>query len=179
MGISTLLLNAFIIIICILSYQVFWLDKAERKPRNHILISFFSSIAIVLCMTFPIHLHDGYIYDLRFIPFLLVILYGNKRSIVFTGIVYIAYRFYLGGNGFFSSVIISTIITTITIILRYFLPVYFRRNKVLFNTLLLLSCTSSFSAFAIMNEIKIYGKIETVFIWFLINYVVVNAFTGL
>ncbi|SFD08655.1 two-component system, sporulation sensor kinase B [Bacillus sp. 491mf] len=179
MGISTLLLNAFIIIICILSYQVFWLDKAERKPLNHILISFFSSIAIVLCMTFPIHLHDGYIYDLRFIPFLLVILYGNKRSIVFTGIVYIAYRFYLGGNGFFLSVIISTIITTITIILRYFLPVYFRRNKVLFNTLLLLSCTSSFSAFAIMNEIKIYGKIETVFIWFLINYVVVNAFTGL
>ncbi|SFJ76458.1 MULTISPECIES: ATP-binding protein [unclassified Bacillus (in: firmicutes)] len=178
MGISTLLLNAFIIIICILSYQVFWLDKTEKKARNNILISFLSSVAIVLCMTFPIHLHDGYIYDLRFIPILLVLLYGNTRSVICISIVYIAYRFYLGGNGFFSSVIIYTVITAITTILRYFLPIYFRRKKVLFNTLLLLICTSSFSIFAIMNQIEINGKIEAVFIGFLINYVVVNAFTG-
>ncbi|MDC2865671.1 ATP-binding protein [Bacillus sp. BP-3] len=179
MGISTLLLNAFIIIICILSYQVFWLDKTEKRACNNILISFLSSIAIVLCMTFPIHLHVGYIYDLRFIPILLVLLYGNTRSMICISIVYIAYRFYLGGNGFFSSVIIYTIITTITTILRYFIPIYFRRKKILFNTLFLLICTVFFSIFGIMNEIEIYGKIETVFIGFLINYVVVNVFTGL
>ncbi|HDX9580325.1 TPA: sensor histidine kinase [Bacillus pseudomycoides] len=179
MGISTLLLNAFIIIICILSYQVFWLDKTEKAPRNQLLISFFSSIAIVFCMTFPIHLHDGYIYDLRFIPIILVLLYGNKRSIICISIVYIAYRFYLGGNGFFSSAIIYTIITTITTILRYFLPIYFRRKKILFHTILLLISTSFFSISALMNQIEIDGKIEAVFIGFLINYVVVNAFTGL
>ncbi|ENQ3080181.1 HAMP domain-containing histidine kinase [Bacillus cereus] len=179
MGISTLLLNAFIIIICILSYQVFWLDKTEKKPHNNILISFFSSIAIVFCMTFPIHLHDGYIYDLRFIPILLVLLYGNTRSIICISIVYMGYRFYLGGNGFFSSVIIYTITIAVTTILRYFLPIYFRRKKILFHTLLLLICTSFFSISALMNQIEIYGKIEAVFIGFLINYVLVNAFTGL
>ncbi|MGF9967205.1 ATP-binding protein [Bacillus rhizoplanae] len=179
MGISTLLLNAFIIIICILSYQVFWLDKTEKKARNNILISFLSSIAIVLCMTFPFRLHDGYIYDLRFIPILLVFLYGNIRSIIFIGILYISYRFYLGGNGFFPSLIIYSMTAAVTTIFRYFLPVHFRRKKILFNILFILICTSSLSFFATITQIKINGKIEAVFIEFLVNYVIINIFTGM
>lgn len=47
MGIPTLLLNTFIIIICILSYQVFWLEHKEKMACNNILISVLSSIAII------------------------------------------------------------------------------------------------------------------------------------
>ena len=72
MGISTLLLNTFIIIICILSYHVFWLEFKEKITCNHILFSILSSVAIIFCMTFPFHLHAGFIYDLRFIPIILV-----------------------------------------------------------------------------------------------------------
>ncbi|HDR3512798.1 TPA: sensor histidine kinase, partial [Bacillus cereus] len=96
MGISTLLLNTFIIIICILSYHVFWLEFKEKITCNNMLFSILSSIAIIFCMTFPFHLHVGFIYDLRFIPIILVFLYGNTKNIVFIGILYLSYRFYLG-----------------------------------------------------------------------------------
>ena len=179
MGISTLLLNAFIIIICILSYQVFWLDKTEKEPHNEILIAVLASIALILCMTFPFRLYDGYIYDLRFIPIILVFLYGNTRSIIVISLIYISYRFYLGGNGFFPSLIIFSITTIVTVISRYVLLIHFKRNKILFNILLILISTSSLSIFAIINQIKINGKIEEVFIAFLINYIIINIFTGI
>ncbi|MGG0184463.1 ATP-binding protein [Bacillus rhizoplanae] len=179
MWISTLLLNAFIIIICILSYQVFWLDKTEKKAHNNILISFLASIAIILCMTFPIHFHAGYIYDLRFIPILLVLLYGNTGSIIFISIVYFSYRFYLGGTGFFSSVIIYGIFIITITIFHHFLRIHFERKKTVFNILLILICTSFLSVFAVINQIEIIGKIQFDFIKLLANYIIINIFTGL
>ena len=60
-------------------------------------------------MTFPFHLHVGFIYDLRFIPIILVF-YMEIQKHCFIGILYLSYRFYLGGNGVLPSFIIFTII---------------------------------------------------------------------
>ena len=87
MGISTLLLNTFIIIICILSYHVFWLEFKEKITCNNMLFSILSSIAIIFCMTFPFHLHVGFIYDLRFIPIILVFLYGNTKTLFYRNFI--------------------------------------------------------------------------------------------
>ncbi|EOP70106.1 sensor histidine kinase [Bacillus cereus] len=179
MGISTLLLNTFIIIICILSYQVFWLEHKEKIACNNILISVLSSIAIIFCMTFPFHLHAGFIYDLRFIPIILVFLYGNTKSIISIGILYLSYRFYLGGSGVFPSFIIFTIITGITIMFRYLLPIYFKEKKILLSILLVLICTTSLSIFGIITQINTGGKIGSTLIEFLLNYIVINIFTVL
>ncbi|MEH7504476.1 ATP-binding protein [Neobacillus drentensis] len=179
MGIPTLLLNAFIIIICTLCYQVFWLDKDGKETRNDLYISLLSSIAIILCMTFPINFQSGYIYDLRLIPILLVFLYGGFRSFIIITFVYLSYRFYLGGNGFFPSVVVYIMTITITLMFQYFLPTYLKKRKILFSTLLIFICASSFSAFAIMNQMRINDKVETSFIQFLSNYIVINILTGL
>ncbi|MED0989403.1 ATP-binding protein [Bacillus nitratireducens] len=179
MGISTLLLNTFIIIICILSYQVFWLEHKEKIACNNILISVLSSIAIIFCMTFPFHLHAGFIYDLRFIPIILVFLYGNTKSVISIGILYLSYRFYLGGSGVFPSFIIFTIITGITIMFRYLLPIYFKEKKILLSILLVLICTTSLSIFGIITQINAGGKIGSTLIEFLLNYIVINIFTVL
>lgn len=93
------------------------------------LISTLSSIAIIFCMTFPFHLHAGFIYDLRFIPIILVFLYGNTKNIVLIGILYLSYRFYLGGNGVLPSFIIFTIISGITMLFRYLLPMHFKEKR--------------------------------------------------
>ncbi|MEC2512705.1 sensor histidine kinase, partial [Bacillus cereus] len=85
MGISTLLLNTFIIIICILSYHVFWLEFKEKITCNNMLFSILSSSAIIFCMTFPLHLPVGVIYGVRFIPILLVFRYGNTKYSVVLG----------------------------------------------------------------------------------------------
>ena len=180
MGIPTLLLNAFIIILCIFCYQIFWLDKDGKKVRNNVLISFLSSIATVLCLTFPISFHFGYIYDLRLIPIILAFLYGGLRSFIFVTFVYLSYRFYLGGNGFLPSVIIMVIMFFSNIAIYYFfLPAYIEKRRILFGSLLILICTSSFSVFAIMCEIKINGTVSSEWMQFLCSYIVINILTGL
>ncbi|NWK68987.1 sensor histidine kinase [Bacillus paramycoides] len=179
MGIPTLLINTFIIIICILSYHVFWLEHNEKIAYNNILISVLSSIAIIFCMTFPFHLHAGFIYDLRFIPIILVFLYGNTKSIIFVGILYLSYRFYLGGSGVFPSFIIFTIISVITIMFRYLSPIYFKEKKILLSILLILICTTSLSICGIVTQINTGGTIDSTLIEFLFNYIVINIFTVL
>ncbi|MED0873089.1 HAMP domain-containing sensor histidine kinase [Bacillus mobilis] len=179
MGISTLLLNTFIIIICILSYHVFWLEFKEKITCNHILISILSAIAIIFCMTFPFHLHAGFIYDLRFIPIILVFLYGNTKNIVFIGILYLSYRFYLGGNGVLPSFIIFTIISVITMFFRYLLPMYVKEKKLLLSLLLILVCTTSLSICGFVTQINTGGKVDSTLIEFLLNYIIINIFTVL
>jgi two-component system sporulation sensor kinase B len=178
MGVPPLLLNAFIIIICILSYQVFWLERERKALRNDCLISFLASTAIVLCMTFPFHYQSGYIYDLRLIPIIIALLYGGLRSTVIITIIYISYRFYLGGNGFIPSLIVYTMTVTITLIFKYFKP-YFKRGKMLFCALIILMCTCAYATFALVNQFKENGNICPAFIHFIINYIVTITLTGL
>ncbi|MFD6511011.1 ATP-binding protein [Bacillus sp. NPDC060175] len=177
MGIPTLLLNTFIIIICILSYQVFWLEHTEKMACNNILISVLSSISIIFCMTFPFHLHAGFIYDLRFIPIILVFLYGNTKCIICIGVLYLSYRFYLGGSGVFPSFIIFTIISVITIMFRYLSPTFFKEKKILLSIILILICTTSLSICGIVTQINTGGKIDSTLIEFSFNYIVINIFT--
>ncbi|TQR17542.1 ATP-binding protein [Psychrobacillus vulpis] len=180
MGIPTLLLNAFIIILCIFCYQVFWLDKDRSNVRNNILISFLSSTACVLCMTFPFSYHFGYIYDLRLIPIVLAFLYGGLRSFVFVTFVYLTYRFYLGGTGFIPSVIIMVIMYfTIITILNFSQSDYIKKRRPLFGILLIFIWISTFSAFTIFNGLKIYGTVSSDFLQFLCSYLVINILTGL
>ncbi|MGE8204751.1 ATP-binding protein [Heyndrickxia sp. NPDC080065] len=179
MGISTLLLNAFIIIICIFCYQIFWLDKCRKKARNNVFISFLSSIAIVLCMTFPFSLQSGYIFDLRLIPVLLAVLYGGFRPFIFITFFYLSYRFFLGGNGIFPSVIVHFINTSIILGFRYFQWNNMKKRKILFGTLLTFLCTILFSIFAFMNEIRIRGTLDVECIYFLTNFIVINTLTAL
>ncbi|PUB11381.1 ATP-binding protein [Paenisporosarcina sp. OV554] len=180
MWIHTLLLNAFIIILCIFCYQIFWLDKDGNKVRNNVLISFLSSISTILCMTFPFSFHLGYIYDFRLIPIILAFLYGGLRSFIFVTFVYLSYRFCLGGNGFFPSVIIMVILFGSIIVIFYFVrPADLEKRRKFFGTLLILICTSSFSVFAIMNEIKIDGTAGSVRMQFLCSFIVINILTGL
>ncbi|WP_312472212.1 ATP-binding protein [Neobacillus sp.] len=179
MGIPTLLINAFIIILCIFFYQIFWLDKDGKEARNDVLISFLASIAIVLCMTFPFKFNSGYIYDLRLIPILLAVLYGGFRSFIFITFVFVSYRFYLGGNGVFPAVIVYFMATSITMLSQYFLAGFLKKRRILFSVLLISLCTISFSIFALMNQMRISAKVHPDFIHFLSNFIVINILTVL
>ncbi|MED4456118.1 ATP-binding protein [Metabacillus fastidiosus] len=139
MGIGTLLLNTLIILICILSYQVFWLDREEKKRKNELLISLLASFAVVLCMTFPFNSYSGYIYDLRIIPIILCFLYGGIRSFLFVGVIYLAYRYYLNPVGFYNSAIIFSILSLIVYGFYIFAPILLRKRKKLASMFLLVT----------------------------------------
>jgi two-component system sporulation sensor kinase B len=61
-------------------------------------------------MLFPIKLELGFIFDLRYIPFVLVALFGGYKWIFPVYIVLNIYRFFIGGEGVFQSLIFSTVI---------------------------------------------------------------------
>ncbi len=60
-------------------------------------------------MTFPIKLEIGFIFDLRYIPFIIVALFGGYKAVLPLYIVLNVYRFYIGGDGVFLSLFFSTI----------------------------------------------------------------------
>ncbi|WCN36271.1 ATP-binding protein [Aneurinibacillus uraniidurans] len=176
-GIRALLLNTLIIIASILLYQVSWSDKRKSEVHNTLFISLLAAIAVVLCMTFPFRFFEGYIYDLRFIPIFLSLFYGGYRSLFFVSIVYMGYRYYLGGVGFYASVTVYGIFIPLLIFLKAFYAVYFRRGKIIFGVLFSLSYSVTFSAFAIWDQIHKVNTVTNTLLEFTSIYIVINMLT--
>ncbi len=61
-------------------------------------------------MTLPIKLDIGSIFDLRYIPFIIVALFGGYKSVLPLFLVLNFYRFYLGGYGTLQSFLFSTVL---------------------------------------------------------------------
>ncbi|WP_416147454.1 ATP-binding protein [Salipaludibacillus sp. HK11] len=70
----------------------------------------FASASMMLCMTFPIELDVGYIFDLRYIPFIIASLYGGYVIAFPLYLVLNIYRFLLGGDGILFSFYFSSIL---------------------------------------------------------------------
>nr|WP_249436138.1 ATP-binding protein [Paenibacillus sp. Marseille-Q4541] len=56
----------------------------------------------------PIRLESGFIFDLRYIPFIIVALYGGYKSVLPLYVVLNIFRFYVGGVGTIHSFLFST-----------------------------------------------------------------------
>ncbi|WP_050183742.1 ATP-binding protein [Domibacillus robiginosus] len=93
-NIQTFLLNVFLLYFCYSVYFKF-IEKKSNKLTNVAMIALISGIAIILCMTFPVMLPNGYTADFRQFPLILGALYGGRRVAVFLLFVLLSYRFYL------------------------------------------------------------------------------------
>lgn len=131
MGIYALLLNALTIFVSIFFYQIFWLDKDDNKLRNDWLVSLLGSLALVICLSVPYEISTGYFYDLRLIPILLCFLYGGNMSKILISLVYVAYRYYLGGDGFYTSVFSFAIMLPILVLIGSKYMNFIKKKKVI------------------------------------------------
>lgn len=106
--IQTLLLNFLILLIPVLTFLIFFENKLHsiNKP---ILVAL-TAISIVLCITFPIYLEGGFIFDLRYIPFIMVALFGGYKYTFPIYIVLNVYRFMIDAEGVIESFLFSTFI---------------------------------------------------------------------
>ncbi|MDQ0244159.1 two-component system sporulation sensor kinase B [Bacillus fengqiuensis] len=116
-GIQGLLLNIFLILCSIsLSFLIVLNQKrgiARIKKKRKFVIFFLAAFTIILCMSFPFSVLPGYVYDLRIIPLLLGMLYGGYLvGGILTGVLFL-YRYYLGGDGFFTTIYAYSIIVCI------------------------------------------------------------------
>lgn len=73
---------------------------------------------MVLCMAFPIRLEIGFIFDLRYIPFLIIALFGGFKFTFPLFIVLNTYRFLVGGEGTIHSFIFASVIFIIVPLLH-------------------------------------------------------------
>lgn len=113
-GVQGLLLNIFLIL-CSISFSFMIVLNQRRgnagiKEKRKFVIFFLSAFTIVLCMSFPFSMFPGYVYDLRIVPLLLGMLYGGYLVGGALTAVLFLYRYYLGGDGFFTTVYAYSII---------------------------------------------------------------------
>ncbi|NYF24994.1 ATP-binding protein [Sporosarcina sp. JAI121] len=106
--IETILLNFLFLLFPVIIALVFFEDKLTSL--NKYLIVVLSAVTLVLCMAFPIKLDLGFIIDLRFIPFIIIALFGGYKMVFPLYLVLNGYRFIIGGEGTYQSLIFSTVI---------------------------------------------------------------------
>ncbi|RSK26660.1 two-component sensor histidine kinase [Bacillus sp. HMF5848] len=110
--------NLFFILFCVLLFQ-FWVEKKDlsvQDRKNSILI--LTCVAIVLCMSFPIKISNNFIFDLRHVPIVIGGLYGGPYVLAGIMPTAIIYRYLLGGDGFYASLLIYAI-EIIVLLLSY------------------------------------------------------------
>ncbi|OKP98701.1 ATP-binding protein [Paenibacillus sp. P46E] len=103
---ETLLLNFLFLLFPVLIVVIFFENRVH--PYNNKLLVLMSAVTMVLCIAKPIRLEMGYIYDLRYIPFILVALFGGYRNVILLYVIMNIYRFYVGGAGTLPSFLFST-----------------------------------------------------------------------
>jgi two-component system, sporulation sensor kinase B len=105
------LINFSFIVIPFFFYQMFWVGKNKTTHKyNKVVLIIVLGISIFLCLTYPMKISNGIIYDLRYIPFILSVFYGSLYVSIPLYLIMNSYRFFIGGNGFYVNLIISTLI---------------------------------------------------------------------
>lgn len=103
---ETLLLNFLFLLFPVLIVLIFF----ENRPLSHHrkLIILLTAVTMILCIAKPIKLETGFIYDLRYIPFIIVALFGGYKNVLPLYVILNIYRYYLGGEGTIQSFLFST-----------------------------------------------------------------------
>ncbi len=94
---ETLLLNFLFLLFPVVTFLIYF----ENRPHNYnkIILVLLSAVTMVLCMAKPIELEMGFKVDLRYIPFIIVALYGGYKYVFPLYLILNLFRFYLGGEG--------------------------------------------------------------------------------
>ncbi|WP_409250720.1 ATP-binding protein [Bacillus sp. SCS-153A] len=112
-----LLINLLVILVVILMVNFYHLSKHKSYDiqGKRLPIFILCTILIILSISLSVELESGFIYDLRFIPFLLGGIYGGKRVLFALAAVMILIRIPLSGTGLMLTVVI-TILTCLAVL---------------------------------------------------------------
>jgi two-component system, sporulation sensor kinase B len=102
------MLNFLFLLLPVLIVLIFFENRSNSYNKK--ILIFLSTVSMVLCISIPIELKIGSIFDLRYIPFIIVALFGGYKYVLPLYLALNIYRFYIGGDYVFHSFIFSTII---------------------------------------------------------------------
>jgi two-component system, sporulation sensor kinase B len=116
-GYKDLFLDILFIIISIFLYQLFWLGKGTDPQKNRFGLAVLMGFSIIMCMIIPLSIVKGSQVDVRTLPLMICFLYGGNRSGLFLLIFLLSYRFYIGGTGFYFSLLIYVLFVPLLMVL--------------------------------------------------------------
>jgi two-component system sporulation sensor kinase B len=114
------LLQIFCILFPMILFQSFFQKKFGQKDMQKIIFSVLCGFSIIICMTFPVSINKDYILDFRFIPLIMAFMYGGYRVGLVLSVLLMAYRFLIGGMGFYLGGLWMTVLLLIAF--YYILP---------------------------------------------------------
>ncbi|TFE00367.1 ATP-binding protein [Jeotgalibacillus salarius] len=187
-----LLVNFLLMILPLLFIQIVYFYSYRNRLQNKEgkLAAIFPAISILLCLSFPFTINEGFLWDLRATPIILGTLYGGYPMGIFLTVFTIFSRGLLGGDG----VLISTITLLLMWVFYFIFMKKFQRSqipgKILIATLLvsfLVICnlTLSYIIFDVMMPldvwitftlINIVGLMIALILWEIIrsNFLILN-----
>jgi two-component system, sporulation sensor kinase B len=115
-----LLLNLLVILIVILLLNFNYLsrNKVHKFHMKPLSIYLSSSLLLLLSLALSVQLQDGFVYDLRFIPFLLGGIYGGNRVLPWLAVTMIAVRAPMLGPGLVVTMIMAILFTFVIMYMR-------------------------------------------------------------
>ena len=93
-----LLINFLFILLSLCWVQILYMFKYsyQLKGLNGRVIAIFPVISIILCMLFPVYVDENFVWDLRWIPFILGGLYGGYKLGSFLLLIILIIRYFQG-----------------------------------------------------------------------------------
>lgn len=169
--IKDLLLNVFFISFLPLLLASAWEDKLNltKNRLNTLLGNLTAAGSAILCMTFPVNLTEGFIFDLRQIPIIIACLFFGYRNSLLLIAITLGYRFLMGGEGFYIYLIIQT---AIFLIVPLFRQHFFR--QALPKRLLILSGLSIFFSAMVLALAKTMASVPLIYGGFAYLFVVIQ-----
>jgi two-component system, sporulation sensor kinase B len=108
------LFQILIILFPMLLFQSYFRKKIRSDNRRNWIFGILCGVSILLCMSAPVSINNGYILDFRYIPLILAFLYGSFRIGLTLSVLILVYRLYLIGiDGFYFVLIVNSVLSAI------------------------------------------------------------------
>lgn len=99
-----ILLQVAFVVTLIFTFQLFYSIGFGRLKYFGLTQAVLFGVALVLCMTFPVHVADQFTIDIRIVPLLLGTFYGGFETTLVLSLLILLYRSYLGmDDGFYAT----------------------------------------------------------------------------
>ncbi len=112
-----LLINLLVILIILLVFNFYLIEKHKGYTLRFTNVDLFTlcTVLVIFSLLLTNRVNDHFVYDLRFIPFLIGGIYGTKHVLINLGLLIILLRLPYGGDGFWFSVILIVLFTYLII----------------------------------------------------------------
>lgn len=167
-----LLLNLLFILLIVLFFNMIIVNKQKMLSLNYQrgTLALISSLLIILSLLLSIPIEENFVYDLRFVPFLLGSLYGGKKVTLWLGTLLILVRIPIGGDGIWLTIILVIFSTAVILGLSQIFEKKSTKWRLYFTT----SFAFLYSIFAFLIPSFYYG-FQEIFTFFIYSFVLTSS----